>query len=287
MRRDTIQNKISKKLHALFTLGGEEETYKLEKAIQSIIDRGEENGSLDQISGEMIQSVLDFRKTVVREVMVPRTEIVALPSDADIEEIITEIKAHRHTRMPVFENNIDNIIGILNVKDLLQFWDQPISEKDLIAKLRKPYYIPETKNIHLLLPELKQNKQHMAIVIDEYGGTSGLVTLEDLIEEIVGEISDEYDVEEQVMLDLPDGSVMADGRVEIEQLEDHLKIDIPDGKYETLAGFILHLIKKIPSPGEVIQYNLLEMTVDEADDRTIKKVRIRKRAIVEGESDHE
>jgi CBS domain containing-hemolysin-like protein len=229
----------------------------------------------------MIQSILDFRETVVREVMVPRTEMIAVPGDAGIEEIIEQITTHGHTRMPVYRNNLDNIVGILNVKDLLRFWSRPISEEDLIANLRKPYYIPETKNIHQLLPELKHNKHHMAIVIDEYGGTSGLVTLEDLLEEIVGEISDEHDIDERAMIDSPDGSTMADGRVEIEEIEEHFNLEIPEGKYETLAGFILHLIKRIPGPGETIQYDNMQMTIESTDERTIKKVRIRKTATPE------
>ena len=230
----------------------------------------------------MIQSILDFRQTVVREVMVPRTEMIAVPSDAGIEEIIDQVAAHGHTRMPVFHDNLDNIIGILNVKDMLRFWSRPVTAEDLVANLRKPYFIPETKNIHLLLPEFRQNKQHMAIVIDEYGGTSGLVTLEDLLEEIVGEIADEHDDDEKIMVDLPDGSTLANGRVEIEEIEERFQVEIPEGKYETLAGFILHLIKKIPPPGEVIRYDSLEMTVDAADERMIKKVRIRKMGNPEG-----
>ena len=132
----------------------------------------------------MIQSILEFRDTVVREVMIPRTEIVAISSSATIEEILDLIIKYGHTRMPVYSGNVDNIVGILNVKDLLKFWSKPVRESDIISCLRSSYYIPETKNIHLLLHELKQKKYHMAIVIDEYGGTSGLVTLEDLIEEI-------------------------------------------------------------------------------------------------------
>jgi CBS domain containing-hemolysin-like protein len=232
----------------------------------------------------MIQSILEFRQTVVREVMVPRTEMIAVPSSAGIEEIIDQITTHGHTRMPVFRNNLDNIIGILNVKDLLRFWSRPVSEEDLVTNLRKPYFIPETKNIQLLLPEFKQNKQHMAIVIDEYGGTSGLVTLEDLLEEIVGEIADEHDVDEKIIIDLPDGAILANGRVEIEEIEERFQVEIPAGKYETLAGFILHLVKKIPPPGEIIRYDSLEMTIDSADERMIKKVRIRKMDIPEGDS---
>ena len=200
----------------------------------------------------MIQSILEFRDTVVREVMIPRTEMISIRSDATIEEILELTIKHGHTRIPVYAENIDNIVGILNVKDLLKFWSKSISEKDILSNLRKPYYIPETKNTHHLLHELKQKKYHIAIVIDEYGGTSGLVTLEDLIEEIVGEIHDEHDMKKGDIVELTDGYTLIDGRVEIEVIEDYLDIKFEEGKYETLGGFILNVIKKIPVTGEII-----------------------------------
>jgi CBS domain containing-hemolysin-like protein len=208
--------------------------------------------------------------------MIPRTDIVAIPSDAPIGEIIDQVTRHGYTRMPVYDGSVDNIIGVLNVKDLLRLWSMPVGEADLKPLLRKPYFIPETKNIHLLLHELKGERQHMAIVIDEYGGTAGLVTLDDLIEEIVGEIRDEHDTDETGFMELPDGSVLVDSRVEIEKLEARFGIAIPEGKYETLAGFILYLIRKIPLTGDVIRHDELEMIIASADERSIKKVKIRK-----------
>lgn len=248
----------------------------LEKEIQSIIDEGEEKGLIDQRSGEMIQSILDFRDTLVREVMIPRTEMIAISSDAAIEEILDLIMRHGHTRVPVYSGSVDNIIGILNVKDLLKFWSRQVSEVDVLSNLRKPYYIPETKNIHFLLHELQQRKYHMAIVIDEYGGTSGLVTLEDLIEEIVGEIHDEHDVKEKEITELPDGYVLVDSRAEIDEVEKYFGMEIPEGKFETLGGLILHIIEKIPAAGEVVYHDGFEMIIESADERSIKKVKIKK-----------
>lgn len=222
----------------------------------------------------MIQSVLDLRQKIVREVVVPRTEIIAITIDASIEEVLELIHKHGHTRMPVYDGSIDNIIGILNVKDLLQFWSKSSESFNITSILRKAYYIPETKNIHLLLHELKEKKSHMAIVIDEYGGTTGLVTLEDLIEEIVGEIHDEHDVEEDVFTEMSDGTVLVDGRVEIEEFEEYFDVSIPEGKFETLGGYIFHLIRKIPVPGEKIRDDNFEMTIESADERSIKRVRI-------------
>jgi CBS domain containing-hemolysin-like protein len=224
----------------------------------------------------MIQSILEFRDTVVREVMIPRTEMISIRSDATIEEILELTIKHGHTRIPVYAENIDTIVGILNVKDLLQFWSKPISEKDILSNLRKPYYIPETKNTHHLLHELKQKKYHIAIVIDEYGGTSGLVTLEDLIEEIVGEIHDEHDTKKGDIVELTDGYTLIDGRVEIEVIEDYLDIKFEEGKFETLGGFILNVIKKIPVTGEIIHVDNLEMIIESADERSIKKVKLKR-----------
>jgi CBS domain containing-hemolysin-like protein len=226
----------------------------------------------------MIQSILEFRDTVVREVMIPRTEMVAAPSDASIEEIIDLVARYGYTRMPVYSGAIDNIVGILNVKDLLKFWSKPVTEDNILSILRKPYYIPETKNTRLLLHELKQRKYHMAVVIDEYGGTSGLVTLEDLIEEIVGEIHDEDDVGEGDITELPDGYILVDARVDIEKIEDHFGVALSEGEYETLGGMILHAIGKIPVTGEKIEIEPFEMMIESADERSIRKVRMRRLA---------
>ncbi|HET6488232.1 MAG TPA: hemolysin family protein [Syntrophales bacterium] len=276
MSKPSVSGRAMEWLKSFFGGGKEKEQSRLEEEIQSIIDEGEQKGLIDERSGEMIQSILEFRDTVAREVMIPRTEIVAVPRDAPAAEIIDQVALHGYTRMPVYDGSVDNIIGILNVKDLLRLCLKPIDEADLMPLLRKPYYIPETKNIHLLLHELKDQRQHMAIVIDEYGGTAGLVTLEDLIEEIVGEIRDEHDADETGFTDLPDGSVLADSRIEIEKIEERFSVTLPKGKYETLAGFILHLIRKIPLTGDVIRHDALEMVIASADERSIKKVKIRR-----------
>jgi magnesium and cobalt transporter len=268
-----LGNKIIAKIRNFFS---PDDQARLEEEIQSIIDAGEEKGLIDQQSGEMIQSILEFRDTVVREVMIPRTEMIAIRSDATIEEILELTIKFGHTRMPVYAESVDNIVGILNVKDLLKFWSKPVAEMDILSSLRKPYYIPETKNTHHLLHELKQKKYHMAIVIDEYGGTSGLVTLEDLIEEIVGEILDEHDAKKGNIVELNDGYTLIDGRVEIGAIEDYLGMKFPEGKFETLGGFILNLLRKIPVTGEIIHVDNLEMIIESADERSVKKVKLKK-----------
>jgi magnesium and cobalt transporter len=250
----------------------------IKKKIDAILIKAQKNRLVDSSSREMIENILEFTHILVREIMIPRTEIVAVSTEATIDEIINEVIESRHTRIPVYRGTIDNIIGILNVKDMLKFWSKQITKEDLLACLSTPYYIPETKNTHLLFYELKENKKHIAIVIDEYGGTAGLVTLEDLLEEIVGELHDEHETGSAAdgILQLPDGSIIFDGRMEIENIEEQLNISLKKGRYETLSGLILNSTKRIPLSGEKFQIEGLEITIENADERSIRKVKIRK-----------
>ena len=250
----------------------------IKNKIDAVLARAQKSGLVDPSSREIIENILEFTHTLVREIMIPRTEIVAVSTEAEIEEIINEVIASRHTRIPVYRDTIDNIIGILNVKDVLKFWSKQITKEDILACLSTPYYIPETKNTHLLFYELKENKKHMAIVIDEYGGTAGLVTLEDLLEEIVGEIRDEHETNTATngISQSPDGSLIFDGRMEIEKIEEHLNINLKKGRYETLSGLILNSTKRIPLSGEKFQIENMEITIENADERSIKRVKIKK-----------
>jgi CBS domain containing-hemolysin-like protein len=246
--------------------------------IDAVLARAQKSGLVDPSSREIIENILEFTHILVREIMIPRTEIVAVSTEAAIDEIINEVIASRHTRIPVYRDTIDNIIGILNVKDVLKFWSKQITKEDILACLSTPYYIPETKNTHLLFYELKENKKHMAIVIDEYGGTAGLVTLEDLLEEIVGEIRDEHETNTATdgISQSPDGSLIFDGRTEIEKIEEYLDINWKKGRYETLSGLILNSTKRIPLSGEKFQIENMEITIENADERSIKRVKIKK-----------
>jgi magnesium and cobalt transporter len=250
----------------------------IKKKIDAILIKAQKNSLVDSSSREMIENILEFTHILVREIMIPRTEIVAVSTEATIDEIINEVIESRHTRIPVYRGTIDNIIGILNVKDMLKFWSKQITKENLLACLSMPYYIPETKNTHLLFYELKENKKHIAIVIDEYGGTAGLVTLEDLLEEIVGELRDEHEVNSATdgIFQSPDGSVIFDGRMEIEKVEEHLNVILRKGRYETLSGLILNTTKRIPLSGEKFLIEGLEITIENADERSIKKVKIKK-----------
>jgi CBS domain containing-hemolysin-like protein len=250
----------------------------MKNKIDAALAGAQKSGLVDPASREMIDNILEFTHILVREIMIPRTEIVAVSTEAEIDEIINEVIASGHTRIPVYRDTIDNIIGVLNVKDVLKFWSKQITKEDILSCLSTPYYIPETKNTHLLFYELKENKKHMAIVIDEYGGTAGLVTLEDLLEEIVGEIRDEHETgtDTDGISQSPDGSLIFDGRMEIEKIEEHLNINLKKGRYETLGGLILDSIKRIPLSGEKFQIEGLEVTIENADARSIKRVKIKK-----------
>ncbi len=245
-----------------------------EEEIQEIMAAGEEEGLINEEENAMIRSILQFRDTVVREVMVSRTDMACISSEATVSEILREIIACGHSRMPVYEETIDNIVGLVYAKDLLKYWGMETSTINLKNIMRTPYFVPETKNLEELLQEFKLKRVHIAIVIDEYGGTSGLVTIEDVLEQIVGDIQDEYDLEEEWIIQLPDGAHEVDGRFPIEELEEHLGIEIERDKFDTVSGLIYHLTGRIPSIGEEIDGGRFQLVILDADERKIKKVRI-------------
>ena len=250
----------------------------IRRQIFTMLAKAQKSGVFDEASRKMIENILEFTSTMVREIMIPRTDIVAISVDDTPEEMIREIAQSRHTRLPVYRGSVDNIIGILNIKDLLDAWPHNITTSDILSRLTKPYYIPETKNAHLLFHEFKNNKKHIAIVIDEYGGTSGLVTLEDLLEEIVGDILDEHEEnpDSADIIKAPDGTFIVEGRTEIENIEEHLQISLERGRYETVSGLILNTIRRIPHRGENFQIEGMDITIENADERSIKKVKIKK-----------
>jgi len=243
------------------------------REIQHLIDAGEQKGLISEDEGEMIQSILSFRDTTVREIMVPRTEVVAASSDIAIGTLLEAAIRKGHSRIPVYSESSDNIVGILHVKDLLAYWGK--EQVDLKSLLRTPHFVPETQKISQLLKELRDRKSHMAIVIDEYGGFAGLVTIEDILEEIVGEIRDEYDTEERRITPTPDGDLLVDARLDIEELAERLGVQIPEGNFESVGGFIINLLGRVPQARETIDYAPLEMTVESADARKIHTVRVR------------
>jgi CBS domain containing-hemolysin-like protein len=245
----------------------------LQREIKQLIDVGEEEGLLSEDEGDMIESILSFRDTLAREIMVPRPDAVIISADTPIQKLLQLVIQEGHSRFPVHDGSIDNIIGILHVKDLLSLWsEEHLDLKDIV---RTPYFIPETKKISHLLKELRDKKSHMAIVIDEYGGTAGLVTIEDIIEEIIGEIHDEHDNDEILMVPTAEGDLVVDARLEIEKLVEHFNLEVPKGNFESVGGFIISLLGRVPQPHETITHAPLEMTIESADARKIRKVRVR------------
>jgi CBS domain containing-hemolysin-like protein len=250
----------------------------IEKEIQSILEAGEERGFITRQEGEMIESIFEFKDTLAREIMVPRVDITCVSQDSSIADLIGVILERGHSRLPVFEDNIDHIQGILLAKDLLEFWNKPDSEIDLTKVLRPAFFIPEAKKISDLLRDFVEKKIQIAIVIDEYGGTSGLITIEDILEEIVGEIYDEYDTQEPRLVPQDDGSVIVDARLEIENLADHFGIEVPEGEFESVGGFMIHHLGKVPQVNDTVVAQNLEFTVTAADERRVKQIRVRSMA---------
>jgi len=246
-----------------------------EEEIQAIIDESEEEGVIDEEEHEMIEKVLKFKNIIVKNVMTPRIDINALPDTASLKDTINLIIQKGHSRIPIYNKRLDNIIGIVYAKDLLKFWGKESLEFSEV--MREPFFIPETKTVEDLLKEFRKKRIHIAIVIDEYGGTAGLVTIEDLIEEIIGEIEDEYDkIKSDEFVELKDGYYLINAQLEIEKLEEFFDIDVPKEDYETVGGLIFHLLGRIPKPGEKISFQNLNMIIEKATERRIELIKVKK-----------
>jgi magnesium and cobalt transporter len=246
-----------------------------EEEIHSIIDVGEQEGVINRDEHAMIDAVLDLGDTLVREILVPRTEMVAVEISTPVSEVLETIIEAGHSRIPVYEGDVDHITGILYAKDLLKLWGKLPEEISIRSICRKAYFIPETKTTADLLKEFKMRRVHMAVAVDEYGGTSGIITIEDILEEIVGEIQDEHDpVEQSGISRLDDGSYIFDARSHIEDVEEELNVQIPRGEYDTLGGFLSHLLGHVPVQGEQGQYGTILFTVEEADARKVSTIRV-------------
>ncbi|NOX97054.1 MAG: HlyC/CorC family transporter [Nitrospirae bacterium] len=247
-----------------------------EEEIRGMLSVGEEEGVLEEKEKEMIDSIFEFGNTKVQEVMIPRLDIVAVEAGRSLTDILKVAVDAGHSRIPVFEKKVDNIIGVLYVKDLLSLWENKDEEKLKVKDLiRAPYFVPETKQVSELLREFQKKKIHLAIVVDEYGGTAGLVTLEDLLEEIVGEIEDEYDEEREGIKILGEGVALIDGKTDVGEANEKLDIDLPEKEgVETVAGFVVDRLGRVPQTGEELTYKNLLISVVEADRRRVVKVKI-------------
>ncbi len=245
-----------------------------EEEIRMLVQMGEEEGVIEQEEREMIHSIFEFGDTVAREVMVPRIDMVALEDGATVGEAAELILQTGHSRLPVFHGSVDNIVGVVNVKDLLRPLTAGRMSAAVTEVLRPAYYIPESKRLDELFREMQRRKVPLAIVVDEYGGTSGLVTVEDLLEEIVGPIMDEHDVEERLVEVINDQVALVAGRASIEEVNDQLHLALPAEEVDTVGGFVYSLLGHVPEPGERISYDGLDIVVEQVEGQRIGKVKI-------------
>lgn len=255
---------------------GAAETPEETDTAEALLEARQEQGLIQQEERRLLQSIVDFGDTLVREVMTPRPDIVAIHVDATLDELRTLFRDQEYSRVPVYRENLDNIVGLVYVKDLIQHTGTPGGERPITALMRAPYFVPETKKVSELLRELQRGHIQSAIVVDEYGGTAGLVTIEDLLEEIVGEIRDEYDVETEPIVDEGNGSFVVSGKVDVDKVAERLDVKIEREGFETVGGFLLARLGRVPTAGESFEIDGLTVDIVEAERRRVHKIRMRR-----------
>ncbi|WP_456410478.1 hemolysin family protein [Oceanithermus sp.] len=247
-----------------------------EDELRLLLAGAEASGAIEEAEEDMIQNVLELEETQVREIMVPRVEMVAIEHTASLREFVHLERKHRYSRIPVYEESIDQIVGIAYTKDLLNYLETPemLDQLTVMSIAQDPFFVPESMPVWNLLLEIRKRKVHMAIVVDEFGGTAGLVTLEDIIEEIVGEIYDETDVEEeQPIQPQPDGSFLIDAQTPLDDVSEALGVELPEGEYETLSGYLYESFGYIPKVGEEQRFDGYRFVIESGDERKIERVR--------------
>lgn len=259
--------------------GGKVEGGKLitEEELRNLVEVGEEEGLLEANERDMIQGIFDFGDTVVREIMVPRIDVNALSETTEINEVWDAIIEWGHSRIPVYRETIDDITGVAYARDVLAFVRQKPPDAPVRDIARPIQYVPETKKIDSLFAEFQRQRTHIAVVVDEYGGTAGIVTIEDILEEIVGEIQDEYDAEELPFRELTPGVIEVAGLYALDELNDMLDVNLPHEDFDTVGGLILHLLGRVPIEGEVVDVDGLEFTVSKVIGRRVSHVVVRRK----------
>ena len=247
-----------------------------EEEIRSMAQVGHEEGVIEEQEKELIHSIFEFGDTLVREVMVPRPDMVAADVSSSPQQVLDLILRHGYSRIPVYAESIDDIVGVVYAKDLLRHMHAGKSSVQLDKIMREPYFVPETKRISELLREMQKRRVHIAIVLDEYGSTVGLVTIEDLLEEIVGEIADEYDLEEPQMEPVDDHTFRVNGRLSIDEVEELLDLQLPHDEWDTVAGLMYGLLGSVPTQGETVSFEDVTFTAEKVQGRRIAKVLIAK-----------
>ncbi|MFQ5895502.1 MAG: hemolysin family protein [Nitrospinota bacterium] len=252
-----------------------ESPYVTREELELLVETAERGGDVRPSERRMIDRIFDFGERRMDAVMVPLVEVDALEDTASVEDAIGMVERCGHSRIPVYRGEIHHIVGVVHARDILAL--EPAAGgrlRDVPSLVRPPYFVPESKRADDLLEELRANKNQMAIVVDEYGGSVGIVTLEDLLEEIVGEIRDEYDTDRPRYARAPGDVLLVDARIEVKALREELGVQVPEGRYDTLGGFLLAELERIPRPGEAVIWRGMRFVVEEASERRIERVRI-------------
>ena len=259
----------------LFGVGEQEEEIVTEEEIKMMVNQGEEKGSIEENEKELINNVFEFNDIIASEIMTYRTDIYAIEINEDVYDILDEIDEYKYSRIPVYEETIDDIKGILFLKDILKLVSTR-KEFKIADIMREAYFVPESKSIDEIFEELQANKMQMAIVVDEYGGTAGLLTMEDILEELVGNIFDEYDEIEVEYKRLDDNTYLIDGSVSLYEMKKIFGIELPEGDYETLSGYLIDKLGRLPEEDEypIIEDEYLTYKIEEHEDRRIKWVKV-------------
>lgn len=267
---------VIRKLLDVLSLGrSPDTTEELEHEIQELLEEGEEQGLITSLEEKMINSIFNFRDTLAVEIMTPAVEIISADITTPVSELIDLVLEHGFTRTPLFKGNSDRIVGILHVKDLLRMCaGTQKDETGLEECMNDVYFILEKKPIVDLLKEFQKTKTHMAIVTDEFGTVRGLITLEDVLEEIVGEIDDEFDVDESQIEQIDEKTILLQARMDVEVVEEHCGVGLPEGPYESIGGYIIHKLGRLASAGDCVEENGLRLDVKSANSRQIKTVQI-------------
>jgi CBS domain containing-hemolysin-like protein len=261
--------------------------------IRLLVSRGHEQGMVEEDEREMIHGVFEFSDTVAREVMTPRTDMIAVPLDVSRDDLIRILVEEGHSRLPVYDGTIDTIVGVLLAKDLLPLLSgaEPASPNgfDVRTLMREPYFVPDAKPVDEILAEFRQQSVHLAIVVDEFGGTDGLVSMEDLLEEIVGEIHDEHDTFELDFTPTPDGDVLIDGGAAISEVNEKLGLTLPEDDYDTIGGFVFGALGRVPTEGDEVPGvgpdPEMMLMVEEIEDRRVVRLRLTRSAAVAAAAD--
>jgi putative hemolysin len=249
-----------------------------EEEILMMVDVGKEKGTIHETEKQMINNIFKFDNKKVSEIMTHRTDIAALDISSTIDDVVSFINSEKYSRIPVYEDNIDNIIGVMHAKYLIEYLARECSRKDFSLRnmVKPPFFVPSFKRTDELFKEIKHNKNHMAVIIDEYGGTAGIVTLEDLIEQIVGNIFDEDDEVENDIVKVDESTFVIKGTISLEDVSDFLGVEFPVEQYKTLSGFLIGQIGRIPGKNDdtKVEFNGLVFKVEESDDKIVSKVRV-------------